>query len=105
LEKSQRVYRFSFDAASTRSVYWELDLTYPDPIRQIDFKLDAFWYRADGSEMTHQTMNAFVKPTWKNSWHTLGFGWVDAGHWAPGTYRVDMYCQSTRVASGTFQIN
>jgi len=105
LEKSQRVYRFSFDAASTRSVYWVLDLTYPNPSQRIDFKLDANWYKADGSEMTHQTMNGYVKPEWKNSWHTLGFGWVDAGHWTRGTYRVDLFCQGTRVASGTFQIN
>ena len=105
LEKSKRVYRFSFDAPSTRSVYWELDLTYPNPSQQIDFKIDAYWYKGDGSEMAHQILNGYAKPEWKKSWHTLGFGWVDAGRWSPGTYRVDLYCQTTRVASGTFQIN
>jgi hypothetical protein len=31
-------------------------------------------------------------------------GWADAGHWTPGTYRVELYVQERRVASGTFQI-
>jgi hypothetical protein len=105
LEQAQRVYRFSFDRFTTRSVYWELDLTFPSPIRRIDFQLDAFWYKSDGSEMTRQTIPAHVEMGWHSSWHSLGYGYAEPGHWTPGTYRVDLYCKNTRIASETFQIN
>jgi hypothetical protein len=103
--KSKRVYRFSFDRFSTRSVYWELDLNYPSPGKRIEFQVDAFWYKADGTEMTRQTLSGYAQADWQSSWHTLGYGWADAGHWTPGTYRVDLYYRNMRVASGTFQIN
>jgi hypothetical protein len=102
--KSDRVYRFSFDRRSTRTVWWELDLTYPQPNRRIEFKVDAYWYRPDGTEMGRQTLDGYVQSDWTSSWHTRGWGWSDGGHWASGTYRVDLYVGDTRVASGTFQI-
>jgi hypothetical protein len=105
LEKSKRIYRFSFDRFTTRSIYWELDLEFPPPARRIDFQLDAIWSKSDGSEMTRQTISAFVLPAWGSTWHTLGFGYVEPGHWIPGTYRVDLYFKNTRIAGGTFQID
>jgi len=104
LDKSDRVYRFSFARSSARSIYWELDLSYPNPSQQINFKVDAYWYKPDGSEMGRQTLDGYVKPEWSTSWHTLGWGWSGAGNWTPGTYRVDLYVANSRVASGTFQI-
>lgn len=105
LEKSQRVYRFSFDRFTTRSIYWELDLNFPPPGRRIEFQVDAVWYKSDGSEMNRQTVPAYVDPDWGASWHTLGYGWLEPGHWIPGNYRVDFYFKNTRIGSGTFQIN
>ena len=105
LEQSKRIYQFSFDRFSARSVFWELDLSFPPPGRRIDFQVEAVWYKPDGSEMTRQTLPAHVDPDWGSSWHTLGYGWVEGGHWIPGTYRVDFYSGNQRVATGTFQIN
>jgi hypothetical protein len=104
-ENSQRAYRDSFDRFNTRTVYWELDLSYPAPGRRIDFTIDAIWYRPDGSEITRQALPVHVDPEWGSSWHTLGLGYDDPGHWLPGAYRVDIQCRNLRVASGTFQIN
>jgi hypothetical protein len=104
-DKSERVYRFSFDRRSTRSIYWELDLSYPKPNQRIEFKVDAYWYRPDGTEMGRQTLDGYVQPDWTSSSHSRGWGWADTGHWTSGTYRVDLYVGNTRVASGTFQIN
>ncbi len=105
LEKSQRVYLTEFDHTTTRSIFWELDLKFPAPGRRIDFQLDALWYRPDGSELRHQTLSAYVMPTWANSWHALGYGWPDAGHWPPGIYRVEILFKGLRISSGSFQIN
>ena len=100
----ERVYKYSFDKASARSIYWELDLSFPHPAQKYEFKVIAHWIKPDGSEMGQQPLDAYVQPEWTTSWHSLGWGWVDAGNWAPGSYRVDFYVGSTRVASGSFQI-
>lgn len=105
LEPSKRTYRYSFDRSAARSIFWELDLNFPPPGRRIDFQVDAFWYKSDGTEMARQTISAYVDKDWGSSWHTLGYGWAEPGHWIPGTYRVDFYFKNMRVASGTFQIN
>lgn len=105
LKPANRVYRYSFDRFTARSIYWELDLTFPAPGRRIDFQIDAVWYHADGTEMARQTLPAHVDGTWGSSWHTLGYGYAEPGHWTPGTYRVDFYYHNMRVSSGTFQIN
>ncbi len=103
-EKSARVYRDTFFRTLTRTIYWELDLTFPAAEQRIDFKVDAMWYRPDGSKLTQQSISAYVLPTWKGSYHNTGYGWTDTNHWPEGTYRVDLYYQNTQIASGTFQI-
>ncbi|MDR3677510.1 MAG: carboxypeptidase-like regulatory domain-containing protein [Acidobacteriota bacterium] len=104
-EHSQRVYRYSFDRSAARSIYWELDLSFPPPGRRIEFQVDAIWYKSDGSQMTQQHVAAYVNADWRTSWHTQGYGWVEPGHWLPGSYRVDCFYNNERIASGTFQIN
>jgi hypothetical protein len=103
-EKSDRVYRTDFDRNNTRSIYWELNLAYPAPGQRIDFKLDAIWYRSDGSELFRQSIQAYAMPTWKNSWHTIGYGFEGPGKWTPGQYRVDLFCRGARIASSSFSI-
>jgi hypothetical protein len=104
-EKNTRVYRYIFPQSSARTIYWEVDLTFPNPSQKITFKLTAHWIKPDGTEMGQQTLDGYVMPEWGTSWHSLGFGWVDAGHWPIGTHRVDFYVGNTLVASGSFQIN
>lgn len=104
-EQSQRVYRTNFARATTRSIYWELDLGFPAPARKINFQLDAIWYKPDGSELHRQTFAGYVMPTWPSSIHTLGYGWVDAGNWPTGSYRVDVFYKNLHLASKGFTIN
>ena len=105
LDKKDRVYSHEFDRSTARSIFWEIDLSYPKPGSRIDFQLDAYWYNPDGSLLRHQVLPAYVEGTWKDSWHTLGYGWVDPGHWTQGTYRVEIQFKGVRIVSGTFQIN
>jgi hypothetical protein len=102
--KPERVYLNSFDRGTTRMIFWELHLVYPHPSQRLDFKIDAVWYRPDGSEMARQTRDAHVMPEWTGSDHTFGRGWADAGHFTPGTYRVDFSVQNVPIASGNFHI-
>jgi hypothetical protein len=105
LPKDQRVYRSSFDHSAARSIFWELNLTFAPLGQRIDFPVDAVWYRSNGSELFRHTLSAHVDPGWRNSKHTMGYGFPQPGHWLPGAYRVDLYVRNTRIASGTFQIN
>ncbi len=105
LEQSERSYRTDFDRTSTRSIFWEVDLSYPGPGHRIDFQLDAYWYNPDGSLLRHQVLPAYVLATWTSSLHTLGYGWVDGGHWTAGQYRVEIQFKGLRLVSGTFQID
>jgi len=105
LDKNERSYTHQFDHTTARSIFWEIDLSYPAPGRRIDFTLDAFWYNPNGSLLRHQVLNAYVDATWKDSWHTLGYGWVEAGNWPTGTYKVEVQFKGVRVVSGNFQVN
>jgi hypothetical protein len=104
LDKADRVYQTSFDRQAARSIYWEVDLAYPPVGRHVDFTLDADWYHQDGTEFHHQTLNAHVESDWRNSWHTVGYGWKDGGNWQQGVYRVEISFKGVRLSTGTFQI-
>jgi len=103
--RNTRVYRTSFYRLITRTIYWELDLKFPNPQQRIDFQIDAIWYRPDGSQMSQQATHAYVLPSWGVSYHSNGYGFTDPNHWAFGTYRVELYYKGTRLTSGSFQIN
>ncbi|MBN2244430.1 MAG: hypothetical protein JW755_01155 [Candidatus Aminicenantes bacterium] len=100
----QRVYGVRFSKSSTRAIWWELNLEHPDPGRRVDFVIEAVFYRWDGSEIARQINNTAVLPTWTTSYHSLGWGWKEAGNWAAGTYRVELFVEGQQAASGTFEI-
>ncbi len=102
LEK--RGYSRRFLGTRTRFVGWELALAFPAPGRRIDFAIEAVWHRADGSVMARQTRRAYVERGWTYSYHVHSWGWRDPGKWRAGSYRVDVYAEGHRVASGSFKI-
>jgi len=105
LNKSERIYRYIFDHSTARTIWWELNLTYPAPGQRIDFAVDAVWYKADGAEFFRHRTTPHVETAWRSSWHTDGYGFAQPGRWPTGTYRVDLFCNNARIATGTFQIN
>lgn len=102
--RSLKRYGQKFKAASTRALYWELNLAYPAPGRRIDFRLDATWYREDGSVLVRQTLDTYVEAAWVHSQHLLGWGWEEPGNWAPGTYRLELSVKGNKVAEGFVKI-
>lgn len=101
---NQRVYNISFPKSSTRAIWWELNLEHPDPGRRIDFAIEAVFYRWDGTEIAQQVNNTAVQMTWTTSFHSLGWGWKEAGNWAAGTYRVVLFVDGKKVGDGIFTI-
>ena len=100
----QRIYGVRFPKSSTRAIWWELNLEHPDPGRRINFAVEAVFYRENGTILTRQTNNTAIQPTWTTSYHSLGWGWKEAGNWPTGTYRVELFVDGQQIASGTFEI-
>ncbi len=101
---NQRIYAIRFPVQSTRFICWELNLDYPSPSQRIDFQVEAFLYRQDGSLISRQVHNCFIQPGWTRSHHFKGFGSQNPGSWAPGTYRVDLFMFEKKISSHTFEI-
>jgi len=102
LEK--RVYADRFAKETSRYIYWELVLDFPSPQRRIDFSIEAVYSRDDGTLIGRHSTDCHVEPGWNNSYHFKGQGWDDPGHWPVGTYRVDLFSEGVKIASGSFEI-
>lgn len=100
----KRVYATRFSRDSVRFLNYELDLTYPDPKRTVEFTLRAFYYDATGQLMVFQSQNAHLEAGWTQSYHWNGYGWPDPGHWQPGKYRLDLFDGTDKVATLPFEI-
>jgi len=101
---NQRVYSNRFASIQSQFIYWELHLKHPASGRRLDFKIDAVWYKPDGSVSARQTKSTYLEPDWKTSWHVFGSGWEKPGNWEPGVYRVDLFVDGKIVASSSFEI-
>jgi hypothetical protein len=101
----QRNYSQSFGKSQTKFIFWELNLQFPGTRpNQVDFDLQAIWYRPDGSIMDQVTTRHLIKPEWKESAHASGIGSEEAGQWKTGTYRLVLKIKDREVATGSFQV-
>lgn len=104
---SQFVYRTRFDRASTRFVYWDMEVaSYFNLFAQKrNFEVRTIWYKPDGSNFAEQSTVFSYDPSRLGGSHYInGWGWDKPGHFEPGTYRVDLYVLDEKVGSGSFEI-
>lgn len=104
--RERRLYSMSFPKESARYINWELFITHEDFQRneRVDFEMNAVWTDPSGNVFTHQTTDSYLSPEWTSSWHGHGWGYDDPGYWGVGTYRVDIFIKSRKVASATYEI-
>lgn len=100
--KKERVYRTEFSHSQARFINWELDLKYPRPRQKTDFQIRAKYYRSGGKLLWDQTVNSYISPKWTSSNHSGGYGSKDPGTWKAGKYRVELFVDGAKVASGNF---
>ena len=100
----QRIYNTRFKSSSARFIWWEINLAYPEPGKRIDFAVEAFLYKPDGTIFNRQVQNYFIEPSWTSSSHYMGVGGVDPGAWSPGRYLVEMYIIGKKAGEGIFEI-
>jgi hypothetical protein len=100
----QRTHATRFPRSSARLVFWELNITYPDPGRRIDFSVESLLYRPDGALLNRQVQNYYIESPWTDSSHCAGFGGLEPGTWATGVYRVELFVAGQKVAEGSFEV-
>ena len=101
---SKRVYANWFERASARFIAWELNLDHPAPTSRKSFSVEQVWSRSDGTILARQTNQTSVEPGWTSSYHQHSWGWRNVDTWTAGVYRVNLFVDGQRVATGAFTI-
>ena len=102
--RNKRVYAKRFRAAESRYICWEIVLTHSRVPYSIANELRAVYY-GDQGEFARQEIRITTNEGWTNSYYQNGFGNKTAGEfWKPGNYRVDIWVENQKVASGTFDV-
>jgi hypothetical protein len=100
-----KVYARRFARATARYIISQLELTHPERTERADFTLYAVYSRDDGTFIGEHPLDTYIPSDWKESWHSMGWGWASPGNWPEGQYRVDVYCDKQKIASNTFTID
>jgi len=100
----ERVYRTRFPKSEVSFVNWELELGFPDPRREVPLAVDGVLYRADGSLDIKGTAKGVIQPGWTSVTITHGWGYQEAGKWPIETYRVELFIEGQKIATGSFEV-
>jgi hypothetical protein len=99
-----RKYNSRFFQSKSRNIYWQVDLEHAKSVKKTHFKIKAVYIRADGTVFVEQELDTYLEPQWTSSHHSYGYGWKEPGNWPAGTYRVDLFIEGHKIASGSFTI-
>jgi hypothetical protein len=100
-----RAYAAQFDHRTAEFINWELHITCPAVVSQVNFTIYATWYYPNGTVFANQTVNTYASPTWTEPVYNSGRGWQRAGMWRRGTYRVDLFVNGNRIGSANFTVD
>lgn len=100
--RDSRVYLPTFTTAS-RFVYWELNLSHPTRSYRDNFEVQQVWYK-DNAEWARGTLSTYLEPVWGTSYHNDGRGWPQAYKWSPGNYRLELFVDGEKIATGSFSV-
>lgn len=100
----ERVYRTRFPKSEVSFVNWELELGFPDPRREVPLVVDGVLYRADGSVDIKGTAKGVIQPGWTSVTITHGWGYQEPGKWPTETYRVELFIEGQKIATGSFDV-
>ncbi len=100
----QRRFKETFDLASTRYVFWHMELDYPKRDTAAQFKVETVWYKPDGSVFGRYPKQCRIDAGWSRSYYVSGWGTKKPGLWKPGEYRAEVYYDGDKIVSGSFTI-
>jgi hypothetical protein len=102
--RGARVYQAQFNHRTTRFVGWELHISCPPVASRVTFTISTTWYNPDGTVFGNETLNSSAEPGLTELVYSSGRGWQRVGIWQPGTYRVDLFANGSRIGSGSFTV-
>ncbi len=102
--KADRKYSKRFAKEQARFINWELNLSYPEPGRRVDFIVKAVYKRPDGSTIATQEQQCTLQSNMKGSWHCNGLGSAKPGAWKPGVYKIEVHRLGKLLVSESFEV-
>ena len=102
--RKKRIYQRRFAQAETRTVYTEIHLEHPQVPKRIDFAVTLVVSHANGTIFRIEDYKGRIQPDWASSDHWIGVGHHSPGDWDAGAYKVEIFINGDRVATGSFEI-
>jgi hypothetical protein len=102
--EGQRWYGQRFAQATTRSIYTELALAHAKREQPARLRIVAIYERDDGYVIARPEQSTSIAADQEASRFWLRQGSTLAGYWQAGSYKVDVYINGEKAASGSFQI-
>ncbi len=99
-----KVFTTTFNRSTTRYVSWQLDLAHPSKSERTGYAIKAVLYRPNGSVFGRRTLEKAIPSYWRSSATSSLWGWRAPGQWPPGRYRVELFIEEQRVATGAFEV-
>ncbi len=96
-----RDYREHF-AKQSRTIYWELRLSYPAAARPYQFDIQSIMYKDGVPFREFGIADQTIKTGWTNSWYSTGWG-LDDG-WSPGYYQIGLMVDNVVVVVDNFVV-
>lgn len=105
LPYNERTYKKEFAAPDIRYINWELNLQHPAPGTRIEYDVEALWKNANASIFNRQSLHTHMAAAWRLPYTTYSLGNKAVGTaWQPGTYTVELYIGSEKIATETFKV-
>lgn len=100
----KRVYGNVFSTASSRYIYWELKLEHFNQAGKIFFTINEVWKKSNGTIFYNNKRKFYIPATDKSTYYCSGFGSNRFSNWTPGSYRLELFIEGKKVASGNFTV-
>jgi hypothetical protein len=82
-------------------VGWEIGLAFPSKPTPTELTLRIVGYTEEGKKFADTTTQAVIQPSWDHSWH---WGPINLDPNITGKVIVDLFCQGTKFARGSFYV-
>jgi hypothetical protein len=93
-----------FAATHSRYIGFNLALHYPAPGVAVKYLVSCRYIKPNGRTIGPIEIEFEVPPTWRRSDKAVARGWDEAGHWMPGTYRVQCSAGDVSLVERTFEM-
>jgi hypothetical protein len=103
---AERKYGKAFPKAQAKTIWWEIEIICLPSDEPVQFDLTFFFYDSAGNIMGNKGYTAPMEfPKKQTVWiYWWGWGFQEAGKWAPGSYKADIYADDVQLVSGIFEI-